>query len=82
MGLRKDGDGEFGLDCYERLPNENDQPQHTQYADDRLSLEDAAEALIRGGRFTYLELQRWDADEDDWVLLKEYDQSDAGDIKS
>lgn len=66
-------DGQYGLDCYLREPTEDDEPFSTEYADDRLALEERARTLITAGRFRYLELQRFNAEENDWEVLQTYE---------
>ena len=67
MAIRQD-DGQFALDIY--LNEDDDEENRTEYSDTYPELEVYADALIKGGRYRYCELYRWNAGKDDWDFIR------------
>ena len=64
-------DGQFGLDCW--LSERDESDPKSVYSDNVSELEAEADRLVALGHFQYLELSRWDAIQDDWVLIRSYE---------
>ena len=59
------------LDCFLRPdPGEDDKPAQQVGSDNMDDLIEQAEMLIKGGRFKYLELYRWDATDYEWTEVR------------
>ena len=59
----------FCLDCFVRTsPGDDDSPARQSGFNTLVEAVSAAERLIKGGRFKYLELYRWEGD--DWNVIR------------
>jgi hypothetical protein len=54
-------DGQFCLDCWVD-PESEEYPDHCEYSENVEELRALAGRLIKGGRFKFLRLSRWNAD--------------------
>lgn len=71
-------DGQYALDCWERDDEEYD-ADDTEFSDNVDELRKRALTLLKAGRFTYLELFRWNADHVGWDSLQVFTKADLED---
>lgn len=73
MAIRHD-DGQFGLDCW--IDEDDESEPASEFSDNQQELRERAEVLLRGGKYRYLVLSRWNPDlepEGDWVEIATFE---------
>lgn len=69
-------DGQYALDCWEDAERVYD-ADDTELSDDVDELRARVPMLLKGDRFKYLTLFRWNADEADWDELETFTKDDV-----
>ncbi len=62
-------DGQFALEMWMDPLSEED-PDHNEFSDDQHELRSEAARLIKGGKYKYIVLCRWNPGTDDWDDLE------------
>lgn len=69
MSAIKHNDGQYALHCWLSAENEGE-CDSTDYAESIAPLKARAAIILKGGRYEYLEINRWNATENDWDNLE------------
>jgi hypothetical protein len=71
-------DGQFALELWEDPESEN-APDHNEYSDNQDELRALIQPLLKGGRYKYIILCRWNPTSEEWDEIETFTEEDLED---